>query len=768
MAFASLAFAQDSQIPQPVLDNKTRKDLSALLAWSSAVSLPPALVDFVKQYKIYRPSDLTPVTLMAIQAAHDKRKEGNKFYFRNSETVVHPLGGGHHFDEKGVTVTIPNQKPTTYVSESGFPIKDPRPYSGGVIALVCSTLCISNGRLEYVFQRKDWIKVFPITHAAFNPKGLPFVMHVLERILRDNDEYRKMKSEGTGLKGPQLWDFLGNVINTCRPEDYIDLHDTIVKYFLQAIEFTMRRGKQARTIGAVQLGKYITRLDKDQQDQRIVTDKTVGTWPEELPDEWARPVEKFQRVFGHRPFLLIGSIPQTHRWIAPEDGTYNESEAHEAYTTRRSIGSGGSNGPGVALECDGFSSGASTTSNRCVLLLTMVLNVIHHDKDAKSVTLIDIRASVNDVAYLERSLPLVCPRHNKRVKYLVDRYVFEGMSVQLKEMCVLHPRPDAHLIAWHDVDVASVPKNGSVTVTMNDQWKQMISCFPAKQYSIMLPILSRRAFTQTPGASIFRFRKPADFQGIFSTYKEFFLMGELDAPVPVVKYLEKVTKFSEWLQMVVQANSAYTTWFLAPRAIHSPLSNLIRGIAKGAPMVFREGSWEPVLYNDVKWSGDTVQVPKIRRPVREVDPDGEESDVEVASTTDEDSERSDTYSGDLQEIDEEILKKKPRASSVSKAPTSYLEGNVKQPEPSKTAPPSVPGTPVSAPVKEKLDLAKSDPPGSRKKKRKEGKIKKIRPEGASVEGTSYKDDDKWEDEDVQKGEANPPPFAAAKWVSSSV
>jgi len=420
------------------------------------------------------------------------------------------------------------------------------------------------------------------------------------------------------------------------------------------------------------------------------------------------------------------------------------------------------------LECDGFSSGASTTANRCVLLLTMVLNVIHHDKDTKSTTLIDIRASVNDVAYLERSLPLVCPRHNKRVKYLVDRYVFENMSVQLKEMCVLYPRADAHLIAWHDVDVASIPKNGSVTVVMNDQWQQMISCFPAKQFSLMIPILSRRAFTKTPGTSIFKFRNPADFQGIISTYSEFFLMGELDAPVPVVKYLDKVSRFSEWLQMVVQANSAYTTWFLAPRAIHSPLSNLIRGIAKGAPMVYREGSWEPVLYNDVKWSGDVVQVPKIRRPVGEVAPDGEESDVEVASTTDDDSERSDTHSGDLQENDDDVQKKKPRSSSVSKAPASFLEGNVNQPEPSRTAPPSVPGTPVTAPVKEKLDLAKSDPSSSKKKKRKEGKTKKKLPDGVNVDGTSYRDDDKWEDGDSQKGDINPSPFAAAKWVSSSV
>jgi len=406
MSFASAAFIQKSQIPQSVLDAKTRKELGALLAWSAAVSLPPPLVEFVNQYKIKQPRDITAVTLMAIQQAYDRRKEGNAYYFRNSETVIHPLGGGHVYSDKGVTVNIPNQKPVTYVSESGYPIKDPRPYSGGVIALVCSTLYISNGRLEFVFGKKEWLKVFPVTHAAFDPKGLPYVMHVMDNILQYNEDFKKMRAEGTGLKGPQLWEFLGNVINTCKPTDYIDLHDTIVKYFLQAIEFTTRR-RRRRDQKAILLGDFIKRTGADGVEKRIIDDKTVATWPDALPTVWAEAVAKFEKAFGHRPFLLVGSIPLHHKWVSSEGPSYNESEAYEAYTTRRSIGSGGSNGPGVALECDGFSSGASTTSNRCVLLLQMVMNVLHHDKDKEFITPIDIRATINDVAYLERSLPLV-------------------------------------------------------------------------------------------------------------------------------------------------------------------------------------------------------------------------------------------------------------------------------------------------------------------------------------------------------------------------
>jgi len=753
MSFASAAFIQKSQIPQSVLDAKTRKELGALLAWSAAVSLPPPLVEFVNQYKIKQPRDITAVTLMAIQQAYDRRKEGNAYYFRNSETVIHPLGGGHVYSDKGVTVNIPNQKPVTYVSESGYPIKDPRPYSGGVIALVCSTLYISNGRLEFVFGKKEWLKVFPVTHAAFDPKGLPYVMHVMDNILQYNEDFKKMRAEGTGLKGPQLWEFLGNVINTCKPTDYIDLHDTIVKYFLQAIEFTTRR-RRRRDQKAILLGDFIKRTGADGVEKRIIDDKTVATWPDALPTVWAEAVAKFEKAFGHRPFLLVGSIPLHHKWVSSEGPSYNESEAYEAYTTRRSIGSGGSNGPGVALECDGFSSGASTTSNRCVLLLQMVMNVLHHDKDKEFITPIDIRATINDVAYLERSLPLVLRDHHKHVKYLVDRYVMEKLSPQLKEVCVMNMRPDAHLIAWHDVDVDSVPKNGLVKTTLDTQWKLIISCFPAKSFTLMLPIISKSAFRL--GANIFMFRKPADFQGIISSYPEFILTSDFSEEKAVTKNLDRIASWNAWLDLVAQANSEYTTFFLSPQCFYSPISNFIKSIAKGNPMKYTDGNWAPVMYNDINWRPPLETVQKKKGSLK---PESSESG---SDTEGEDGGADGTDDGDYSSDSGEEEQKADEAAKEEPVPNpGNLAGTVLQPEPSGTS-----STPLVAEVpkpKEASSQPAPDPPKMDKGMRHSRKKKRVK-EGAEP---SYHDQD-WGEDEPEGEQSKEVKFAPAVWKSTGM
>jgi len=60
--------------------------------------------------------------------------------------------------------------------------------------------------------------------------------------------------------------------------------------------------------------------------------------------------------------------------------------------------------------------------------------------------------------------------------------------------------------------------------------------------------------------------------------------------------MTKVARYGEWLQMVVSANAKYVTWFLSPRPMFSPSSNLIRSVAKGVAMNFRDGEWDPVLY----------------------------------------------------------------------------------------------------------------------------------------------------------------------------
>jgi len=597
----SLSFGQPSQIPLNVLQKKTKRELVALIGYCDACPLNADLMAFLSPYGIKTSSDMTTVTRDTIDKALSFHAAGLNFYWSNAETVVHAKGGSLTHKPSSVVLEMPNLKPQTFSTESGYPVENPRPYLAGILAFISSTCCIRDGKLKYVYQQGAFAEIFPDNKAAFDVKGMKFLAATVESVFKKDHTYQKWAAEATSIGGARFWHYLAEILNMCDHLDYIAIHNVMCTRVLYMIDIIANPPAKAATKGAFTLGARMTR-NKDGVEERIITNKTVAQWPAEskLPAEWHKAVRLATKIYGHPPFLLVGSIPDGHAWFVPKkDSGYGEIEAISAYTKRRDIGSGGSNGPGVILQCNGFSSVASYTSNRCVMLMVMARNAMLAGRE-----LIDVVCTRSEMAYLERGLPLILgEKFHNFIRYVLEKKDFNQVGIELRALCSIVPRENAHVVAWHDVDVDSVVRGQDVHTTFDTQWKRISTLYP-RDSTVMLPILSRSAFSSESGRNVFIFRSPADFQAIYSTLGEFSLFTEDLKPQP----LKRVTSYSAWLQMVVGANSKYVTWFLCPKPMYSPMSNLIRSVAKGVAMNFRDGEAEPVMY--------VPPVPTVKLPKR--------------------------------------------------------------------------------------------------------------------------------------------------------
>jgi len=617
---SALTFSDVSQIPFDSLVRFSKAELKSISTWSDVTNLNAKIRERLVPFKITHFSQISSATSVAIDRAIAHHASGQAFYFGNAETVLHPKGASITYAKESLTVAIPNLPPVVYDTTSGYPVKAPRPYLTGILALVSSTFHILSGELRYAFEPKLFVKCFPPNLAAFDPIDLKFVKTSLIEIMKGDSQYKVLVSEGKSLKGTQFWDYMSHLLNECPRDSYIAFHDTVCKRFLQTIVVEQNTKK---TGGAFVLGARKVRKSQDEKDLQkmvnIIPDTCVKIWPspDVLPPDWAQSVRDVEKAFGHRPFALVGSIPTDHSWVAPTgpDGIHVEKDAYESYSTRRGLSAGASNGSGAVLSCNGFSSVASSTSNRCVMLMNLILNALSSGRD-----LVDVKCNQNDLAYLEAGLPLVCKDHHKHVRYLIDYSKQHSVEVKLREFTITKPREGAHFVAWIDDEVVNVPKGTEVVTALNKQWDDLVSIFPSDS-SIMLPIVSSRAFDVSEDdlkgnyRRVYKFRGPADFQGIYSSLPQMFKV--LDVDKNVREEMLRVREWADWLREVTVTNSKYATWFLTPRPFFSPMSNLIRAIAKGSSMKYSDGQWEAKFYPDPVFTDHSYDAGPARAPYAE-------------------------------------------------------------------------------------------------------------------------------------------------------
>jgi len=618
---SALSFADEEQIPWNVLTRLTKTQLVKIQTWSDVTGIKDLkLKEQLATFGINSYRDITPTTLIAIQRAVAFHETGLSFVFGNAESVIHSKGGSLTFGPETLEVQMPNQKPIQYDTSSGYPVEEPRPYMSGILAILSSNFQLNSGELKFTFDPKVIQKVFPATVAAFDPVNFTYVHATFLEVLREDSGFNRYVSEARSLSGLQFWDYTAAVLKSCSHASYIALHDTVCKRLLSLVEVKRNPQYGQQGEGAFRLGSRISRVTEDQKSDYVIKDTTVKQWPPSkmLPRDWADAVDDVEAQMGHRPFLLVGSIPTTHTWVVPADGKldFTPKDAYVAYSTRRALHSSGSNGAAAVLASNGFSSIASNTSNRCVLLMTLAVNAIEQGCGK-----VDVRCDQNDLAYLEAGFPLVLPKHHTKVRYLLDYSHHAKVEVKLREFLISKPRDDAHYVAWIDTDVDSVPRGGDVATTLQHQWQSSVSSIPA-DCTVMLCVTSPDAFKdakadapQGPAATdvvefnhyyryhyVYQWRGPADFQGIYSSLPKMNRYTDVEqnqfVPLPIVP------NWKQWLADVVSANARYATWFLAPRGFYSAASNLIRGIAKGTPMRFNDGLWEARVYAEPTYAGD--------------------------------------------------------------------------------------------------------------------------------------------------------------------
>lgn len=603
---ASLSYADGSQIPFESLIQLTKQQLGKLRVWSGASSITDvAVLKFLADFGIRIPRDLTVVTRNMVSRAIKYHEDGNKFVWGNAESIIHSKGGSLTYAKDSVTVELPNEVPVQYVTTSGYPVVNPRPYLSGVLAICASNFQINKGVLCFAFDFKAMAKVFPRTLAAFDPLGFEFVHAVLLSILEPDQGYKTCVAQGRGMSGLAFWDYVASVLQACPFVDYIALHDTICKRLLYTVEVRTNPNRNHDGSNAYVLGARIKRADTKGVQQNIITEHTVKFWPRTgSTPEWTEALREAERVFGHRPFVLCGSIPQGHAWLklAPDVASFTEKDVYASYATRRALHASGTNGAMAVLQSNGFSSIASKVSNRCVLLITLLMNALETCEQ------VDVRCEMADLAYLEAGIPLVIHKHHERVRYLMDYSMAVKVPVTLRPFVITNPRPEAHYIAWLDADIDSVPKGTEVSVHFDLQYRTRMEHVPENS-SVMVPITSPIPFARNPDQSKAKYtrqvslwRGPGDFQAIVSSLplikryaaKE----GAEDRTMP------QVGSWKEFLGIVVSVNASYATWFLAPQSFYTCASNLIRTIAKSTSLRMNDGLWTAVAYEERDWVAD--------------------------------------------------------------------------------------------------------------------------------------------------------------------
>jgi hypothetical protein len=605
---ASLTHADGSQIPFESLIQLTKQQLGKLRVWSGASSITDAAVlKFLADFNITTPRDLSVVTRNMVSRAIKYHEDGNKFVWGNAESIIHSKGGSLTYKKDSVTVELPNEVPIQYVTTSGYPVVNPRPYLSGVLAICASNFQINKGVLSFAFDFKAMAKVFPRTLAAFDPLGFEFVHSVLLSILEPDQGYKTCVAQGRGMSGLAFWDYVASVLQSCPFVDYIALHDTICKRLLFTVEVRTNPNRRPDGSSAYLLGARIKRADNEGVQQNIITEQTVRFWPRTgSTPEWTEALREAERKFGHRPFVLCGSIPQGHAWLklVGDVASFTEKDVYAAYATRRALHASGTNGAMAVIQSNGFSSIASKVSNRCVLLITLLMNAL------ESCKYVDVRCEMADLAYLEAGIPLVIEKHHDRVRYLMDYSMAVKVPVTLRPFVITNPRPEAHYIAWLDADIDSVPKGTEVSVHFDLQYRTRMEHVPENS-TVMVPITSSLPFAKSPDPAKAKYtrqvslwRGPGDFQAIVSSLpliKRYTTKEGLDSQDRI---MPQVGSWNEFLRIVVSVNASYATWFLAPQSFYTCASNLIRTIAKSTSLRLNDGLWTAVAYEEREWVAD--------------------------------------------------------------------------------------------------------------------------------------------------------------------
>jgi len=119
------------------------------------------------------------------------------------------------------------------------------------------------------------------------------------------------------------------------------------------------------------------------------------------------------------------------------------------------------------------------------------------------------------------------------------------------------------------------------------EWMEEISWTHSK-FCVLIPVISENAFgtfarkdSTRVALNVFAVKEPYDYVGICSTETEVSEAVSDDGETNRIVKIERVKDFKDWNGRVTKGNAMLNTWFLNPRVLFNPVSNMIRPPKRG-------------------------------------------------------------------------------------------------------------------------------------------------------------------------------------------
>jgi hypothetical protein len=268
------------------------------------------------------------------------------------------------------------------------------------------------------------------------------------------------------------------------------------------------------------------------------------------------------------PFLLTGALPVAHKFFAIKGTTLDLTV--KAMMNGNALRGGHNQGVGLMVSACGFSGMQSDRVRRISTLAAMALPPLLAKEK------VDIRVEAQDIPPLALTfayyMPPVDGKRAFDVSYIVSS-IHLGSLGEYEASARTSDRPDAILVFIDDEVCPSISTKKNVSEEWTARGKKKLERYAKSQRFIALCAILSDEYFKSYHVSFHA--PPVEFVGFLTTEKNFGLVGvENDTLVAIAKNV--VNTWQDFLERVVEANTRFNTFFLAPTTLYSPMANILR------------------------------------------------------------------------------------------------------------------------------------------------------------------------------------------------
>jgi hypothetical protein len=460
------------------------------------------------------------------------------------------------------------------------------------------------------------------------------VLDAMTEVLRENPQWSEIERNKVTYRGPQFVQLWLESLGHCSLDTYFALHFTIIADMLKTHHYkTDRSGMTVRGKPYVVKGRPIVDVSVS-----VVEMPKTG-----LSEPLLKAAQRFQKQVGLWPMFYVGDV-RTASLTWTSDGTFDYAVGVMKTTNAFRTGDSGLGGLVKNLGFSGY------TSNEWRQLSLMVGATLHYvQQDAEVVLQVD---SVGHLPFLRSSLETWQQKLGfKDRKWSFSVNVGDRANIPQSEsdfVSVVVPA-SAHLV-W--ISDTQLPSEGD-TKSVLEKSGLIGHAITAKRYTVYTTLWG--TYPWRAGHYVKKYGCPFDFKGFVTTDKSFSLWGTDDRVALNPMPLAEIRTEEEWYHLVVKANECVMSYFLNPKTLYSPLSNVVFAPRTGVKMRYQEDTGTLEYSVPVR---EHVDFARVEEPGSGSEREDEDKGSSSAADDDDDaSDQDDSQSEDDHPVARELKKR---------------------------------------------------------------------------------------------------------------